>query len=255
MESYYTRSYGAYRPEHGTSRGGLDEFINQARRTGSIRHIDSPTGKKLLDVGAGGGMFLNAARELGAEVTGVEPDAESASRCRDAGITVFNGTLESNIDQVRTRSPFDIITANHVLEHVPDPIVTLKTMKSLLADSGFIWIAVPNGACLGARSLKWRWHSTDLPFHFHQFNPQSLRRAAGEAGLHVRRFYTYSLPSSVAASVQLFLRYKLLIPRSLTQSITRPDGFFAPWIASRLDRDEAGEAIIAEFVVDSEGKV
>lgn len=95
----------------------------------------------LLDVGTGIGQFLAVARDSYTEVYGTEVSSraiEIAKRKYD--LNLFRGTLENlPIDKV-----FDNITLFHVLEHVPDPRVTLEKCHSLLSEQGILAIAVPN---------------------------------------------------------------------------------------------------------------
>ncbi len=100
---------------------------------------------------------------------------------QEQGLRVFQGSLDEYIAQARNRPQFDIITANHVVEHLAEPVESLRMMKGLLAPGGFIWISVPNGAYPLCRALKGRWHSSDLPYHLMQFSPASMTKAGHQA--------------------------------------------------------------------------
>ena len=240
LETYYSAQYAAYKPSHGASATD-DKVIAQARSTGRFRHIPIPEGKRLLDVGCGGGYFLRICAKLGATVQGLEPNAIAAAQARQQGFPVFNGMLD-DFDSV---DRFDFITANQVLEHVPDPVSTLAKMKSLLAPGGMIWLAVPNGDCVWARKLGWRWDGADLPFHLLQFGPRSLTMAAERAGLKVGRLYTSSAPKIVAYTVRKHLRARYGIPQMLSAFFITPRRGAA--IGARLDAETAGDNLIAEL--------
>ena len=158
---------------------------------------------------------------------------------------MFTGTLEDYAASAQDR--FDIITANHVLEHVPNPVATLSVMKGLLAENGMIWIAVPNADCYFSRVLKGYWYGTDLPYHLMQFDTESLTLAGKRAGLEVRSLATYSLPVAVAASSRQLLRMRYLIPMRLLLRIKSFELDVAPRVANRLDSNGRGEAILIEF--------
>ena len=224
-----------------------DRDVEQAEETGIFRHIPVPRNMRLLDVGCGGGYFLRIAKRLGAIEQGVEPSEYAAGIAQQQGLNVFCGTLEefaaTNIDSAK----FDVVTANHVIEHVPNPVETLQAMKQLLAPNGFIWIAVPNAAYPINRAIKGRWHSADLPYHLMQFSPSSIAQAGRQAGLKLRRQYTESIPSIVEGSLGQYFRYRWMLPRRLTTKL----GLLGPisrWYAKRVDRVSNGEAIITEFV-------
>ncbi len=243
---YYDKSYQAYDPMHG-SQADDDREIEQAKSTGTFRHIPVPTRKRLLDVGCGAGWFLRISKKLGAIEQGVEPNEHPAALAQSQGLRVFHGTLESYASQVAADVQFDIITANHVLEHVPNPVETLATMKRLLAPGGFIWIAVPNAAYPICRALKGHWHSSDLPYHLMQFTSKSLMECGLSAGLDVRRVSTESMPHSVSASLGQYLRYKWMVPRRFTEKTGVLNGV-SNWYARRVDAKINGEAILMEFV-------
>jgi 2-polyprenyl-3-methyl-5-hydroxy-6-metoxy-1,4-benzoquinol methylase len=245
LEAYYTASYDAYDPSHGAA-GSDDVVVEKARRDGEFRHVRVSQGTRLLDVGCGAGFFLRIAARLGAEVQGVEPSALAADRARESGIPIFTGTVEHYAQSSGNRQ-FDLITANHALEHTPDPVRTLEVMKGLLAPGGMIWIAVPNADSTFSRRLRSRWYVLDVPFNLMQFTMQSLSRAGQLAGLQVLSVRTYSLPASTAASLRELLRRHYLIPKRVTLRIGLIDTVVAPRLARRHDRQSRGEAIIAEF--------
>lgn len=243
---YYNNFYSAYDPMHGSQHEDEKE-IEIAKRDGYFRHIPLPTGKRLLDVGCGAGRFIRIAKKLGAIEQGVEPSAYAADVASRQGLRVFNGTLEDYAKQAPAGTHFDVITANHVVEHVPRPVETLQVMRQLLAPGGYIWIAVPNAAYSLCRALKGRWHSSDLPFHLMQFTPASIAETGRRAGLEVRAQRTESIPSIVAASLGQYLRYKWMLPRRLTSAFGILD-LVADRYAKRVDKRVAGEAILTEFV-------
>ena len=240
LQSYYSAHYAAYRPSHG-AQASDEDVIAKALSDGRFRHIPLPEGKRLLDVGCGGGYFLRICSKLGAKVQGVEPSKIAAEKARRQGLSVFNGML----DHFASAQRFDIITANQVLEHVPDPVFTLRKMKNLLAPGGMIWLAVPNGDCVWARKLGWHWDGADLPFHLLHFGPRSLAVAAERADLKVARLYTNSAPKIVAFTIRKYLHARYRIPhRLLRLFITRGRGAA---IGAKLDAEGAGDNLIAEL--------
>jgi 2-polyprenyl-3-methyl-5-hydroxy-6-metoxy-1,4-benzoquinol methylase len=248
LEFYYNSKYVAYDPIHG-SEASDDEEVERANRSGNIRHIPVPTGMRLLDVGCGGGWFLRICKRLGALKQGVEPSRYAAEIAQKQGTRVFHGTLEQYIEQAPSNTQFDIITANHVVEHLPDPVETLRAMNRLLALGGFVWIAVPNAAYPICRALKGRWYSSDLPYHLMHFSPASMAEARRRAGFVVRRQITESMPQHVAASIRLLLRYRFYIPQRLTSKLSVLQAA-SKWYARRVDAKVTGEGLLTEFVPD-----
>ena len=242
LEPYYTGDYPAYQGSHG-AQGNDEQVVADARASGEFRHIPLPTGKSVLDVGCGGGFFLRICEKLGATVTGIEPSPIAAEKAKSFGLNVFQGT----IDDFHTEERFDIITASQVLEHVPDPVSTLRHMKALLAPGGTIWIAVPNAGCRWAKSLGWKWDGADLPYHLLHFTPESLAKAAARSGLNVSRIYTRSEPSIVAYSMHKHLQESWRIPYRVAKLIYRPR--MAERLGRQLDMQTEGDNLIAELTM------
>ena len=144
---------------------------------------------RLLDVGCGSGLFLERMRDFGWQVAGVEPDAPAASTARRR---LGEGCLVvPHIDDpALTRETFDAITLSHVIEHVPDPVGTLRSCRDLLEPNGTLVCVTPNTGSLGARSFGASWLHWDPPRHLNLFDPASLERAVREAEFEVERIAT-----------------------------------------------------------------
>ncbi len=100
-------------------------------------------GARLLDIGAGIGTFLSLARDtLACKVTGTEVSSMAVRVAQERyGIALLFGRVE---DLQLPNGSFDIVTLWHVLEHLPSPGQTLDLCYHLLANGGWLAIAVPN---------------------------------------------------------------------------------------------------------------
>lgn len=95
---------------------------------------------RLLDFGCGAGGFLDIARSHASRVDGIELEKALQSRFKDKGLNVF-----SNLEAAKKNgAKWDLITAFHVVEHLPDPKNTLIEIANLLSDAGELIIEVPN---------------------------------------------------------------------------------------------------------------
>lgn len=196
----------------------------------------------MLDVGTGGGYFLRICKKLGAETFGVDPSVEAVATARAQGLDIFHGTIHD----FQHAGQFDVITANQVLEHTPDPVIVLRKMRSLVADEGVIWISVPNFGCIWSRLLGWRWDGADLPYHLVHFGAESLARAGNKAGLRVRVMRTHSDRAIVKYSARKVLRHRFGIPERLGRAIVSER--WAGSYGAKLDRAGGGDTLIVEFV-------
>ena len=86
-------------------------------------------GRKLLDVGCGAGGFLLAARSYAQSVCGVEPEKLLAPFFARQGLNVY-----PSLDAIPPNKSFDIITLFHVLEHSPNPVDLLASLRILAGE-------------------------------------------------------------------------------------------------------------------------
>jgi len=127
----------------------------------------------VLDVGCGRGLFLEVMRRGGWSVKGVEFGRESAGCASETyGIEVVYG--DSSEWGFEERS-FDVITINHVLEHIKNPGETIGACRLLLRDGGLMVAAVPDISSLQGQTGRGRWFHLDIPYHLHHFSEFGLR--------------------------------------------------------------------------------
>lgn len=99
-----------------------------------------PFATSLFDVGAGLGMFLRLAKDMGWQVSGVEPNQEAVAVLLEKyGIQVENGFLESVIAENR----YDVVTMWDLLEHLAEPRMAIEKINQLLNDDGVLVVEVP----------------------------------------------------------------------------------------------------------------
>jgi SAM-dependent methyltransferase len=134
---------------------------------------------RYLDVGCGSGASLGVAAALGWRAAGIEVDADAAARARR-----FTGAVHVGDALTAPYPPgsFDVVSAFHVLEHVPDPIALTRRMLEWLAPGGLVLIEVPNAGGLGAALFGRAWSGLELPRHLSQFTRESLGRVVECAG-------------------------------------------------------------------------
>ena len=171
-----------------TSRGLINRLYQSVRKRtlkNKRRLIERQTGINkgcVLDVGSGTGAFVNEMKKSGWQVTGLEPDADARSVCKQ----VYDIELRS-IEQLFELAPssFDAITMWHVLEHVHDLHGYLAQLKSLLKQNGKLFIAVPNYTSMDAVIYKEHWAAYDVPRHLYHFSPASMLLLMEKYGLKV----------------------------------------------------------------------
>jgi len=138
---------------------------------------------RLLDFGCGGGGYLKRMADLGWHVTGMDSSFEMVDRVRnELGLNAIAGTLPH--PALRPCS-FDVVTLWHSLEHVHDPLATLREVYRVLVPGGKVVIACPNIDSWAFRQFGASWFGLDLPRHLTHFTPDSLSEMLHASGLRV----------------------------------------------------------------------
>ena len=151
-------------------------------------------GKRVLDVGCGGGLLSEGMAKLGASVTGIDmapaPLAVARLHQHKSGVADLR-YLESSAEQLATTeaSSFDIVTCMEVIEHVPDPVSLVTACARLTKPGGSVFFSTLNRnaksfltAIIGAEYL-----FRMLPKGTHEYErfirPSELRHWGMQAGL------------------------------------------------------------------------
>jgi len=149
---------------------------------------------RLLELGCAYGVFLDYARRSGWSIHGVEVSSYAADEARRRfNIDVFCGTLE---EAGFPDEFFDLCHMNHVLEHLPTPLSTLREVYRVLRKGGLLAVEVPNELedLYGTFREKVLGRSRVPPpapsGHLLFFNPLTLTRMLEAAGFKVIHLQT-----------------------------------------------------------------
>jgi SAM-dependent methyltransferase len=161
--------------------------------------LDLKRGTKVLDVGCGTGKTSRwLMSNFGCDVTGIEPHLPTAGIAADNGLQVHGGTLAD----FESEETFDVVLLIHVLEHLEDPLESLRQVHRLLQAGGHLVVALPNAGSLERRLFGAFWDGWDIPRHVHHFNPSSLSYLlqASDFAHHRMAYEWYSLFSRSLAN-------------------------------------------------------
>jgi 2-polyprenyl-3-methyl-5-hydroxy-6-metoxy-1,4-benzoquinol methylase len=136
-------------------------------------------GARLLDIGCANGGFLLQMQSIGWEVAGVEPDPKAVAQAQAAGLDVRPGLLQAD---TFPKAHFDAITMGHVIEHLHEPLETLRNCFTVMKPGGVIAIATPNFQSFGHSIFGRDWFALEIPRHLVLFTPESLRLALKSTG-------------------------------------------------------------------------
>jgi SAM-dependent methyltransferase len=148
----------------------------------ALRYASFRPGARLLDVGCARGEFAETATAMGLDVTGIDVNSDAIARARQrVPEAVFHCA------QLAPGTPpgvWDLVTMFDFIEHVDDPVETLRVAATALAPSGQILISTPRAGSLGHR-LAGRWWPEYREEHLVLFSRKGLGISLARAGLGI----------------------------------------------------------------------
>ncbi|MGX5655566.1 class I SAM-dependent methyltransferase [Geodermatophilus nigrescens] len=205
----------------GSADGGAQEtgrfdpamILQRTWTAGRLALLDRVRGRaaggRLLEVGAGYGLFLDAARRAGWTASGVELSRTGAQHAVDAlGLDVFCGQLA---DAPLTPG-FDVVCAWDTVEHVPDPLDFWRTARSLVAEDGVVLFSTPYVSSLPARLLGTRWWTLKPAEHIWHFTPRTHAMVLARAGFALTQVVRSPLAPSNAGRLDSLVGVARPIP-------------------------------------------
>ena len=223
LSAYYSKDY------YGSSRQKFNPLVeswtiwsnNRLAKTilKSAQHSIGDKNKtpKVLDIGCGRANLLKAFRNHGCECHGVErsdfpdePDLEN--------ITIYK---QDFLDKEFNENSYDIIVIWHVLEHLTDPVRTIRKAQKLLKTDGSLIVAVPNFASYQRIIFGKHWFHLDLPRHTYHFDPNSLSTLFLNSGLRIKSFSTRSIDQSLFGFIQSAINFLSINPPNTLYSILK----------------------------------
>lgn len=174
LKSYYNESYnyGSFKSE---------AFWKRLHSNLRIRFL-SPYLKekfKILDFGCGHGYFVKEASKA-YQSFGFDIGAQKINNSKEGSITYSYDFKTYN------EKDFDLITAWHVIEHLPNPLEVILELKNRLKPNGILAIAVPNIESLGFKlcAEKWNWVQPPLS-HIYHYKAKNLCDLLINAGFEI----------------------------------------------------------------------
>jgi 2-polyprenyl-6-hydroxyphenyl methylase / 3-demethylubiquinone-9 3-methyltransferase len=130
--------HGAFRPLH---------VLNPVR----LAYIDaraSLRGKRILDVGCGGGLLSEAMAKAGATVTGIDLGPATVEvaelHALESGASVRYLRESAEQHAIANAGAYDLVTCMEMLEHVPEPQSVMHALHTLVKPDGDVFVSTIN---------------------------------------------------------------------------------------------------------------
>ena len=192
---------------------GFQSWLNGENR---LAYSWVPKNVRILDIGCGFGETLGYHRARGCDVYGVEVDENIRRVAEKFGFNVHVGLFDPDIYDAGF---FDYVTMDQVIEHVTDPLETLRGIARILKPGGVAILSTPNSHGWGAMIFGRRWINWHAPYHLHHFSIRSMKFATQKTGLTVKKTRT------ITSSEWLYYQWNHLVTYP---AMGTPSGFWSP---------------------------
>ncbi|BEI40476.1 bifunctional 2-polyprenyl-6-hydroxyphenol methylase/3-demethylubiquinol 3-O-methyltransferase UbiG [Polynucleobacter sp. HIN9] len=117
-------------------------------RLGWIKSITNLDGKRVLDVGCGGGILAESLSKSGATVTGIDLSTKALKVAElhqlESGTTVRYRSISAEDLAKEEPHSYDVVTCMEMLEHVPDPASVVQACANLCKPGGHLFFSTLN---------------------------------------------------------------------------------------------------------------
>jgi 2-polyprenyl-3-methyl-5-hydroxy-6-metoxy-1,4-benzoquinol methylase len=174
---------------------GKDLWVQQQRANHMVKLLETEPPEqpgRILDVGASTGVLLKAFQDaFSCEITGVEPGDAYRAYAENRGIPMYP-SLEALTESKEGK--FSVVSLIHVLEHLPDPVGMLRSIRQdLLDEKGYLLLEVPN----------FYTHDSYELAHLACYTPHTLQEVLRQAGFETETLKKHGLPRSTLLNLYL----------------------------------------------------
>jgi 2-polyprenyl-3-methyl-5-hydroxy-6-metoxy-1,4-benzoquinol methylase len=146
---------------------------------------------KTLEIGAGRGEFISLLNQLGLKAQGLENNFENVNIAMSNDLRVEQGYL---LDRQNNSKSYRFIVCNNFLEHQPNIKRFLKKIHSIMDETGFVYLSVPNLERIIERGCFYEFVADHLVY----FSKQTLKTAIENSGLVIERIYLKNNENDIA---------------------------------------------------------
>ena len=209
MGFYYPDNYGPYKgTQVDNNREKENSFKTNILRIAKIifdtRSTVIPKLRpgRMLEIGCASGSYLHYMAKNGWQVEGIEFSPIPAQSARDLGYAVETGALEKII---KPENRYDLIVGWMVLEHLHQPVESLRKMAKWACSNAMLVISVPNIGSFESRIFGRNWYALQVPTHLFHYDTESIVKTLRAGGWEVVRIHHHRSVSNLIASTGYWL--------------------------------------------------
>jgi SAM-dependent methyltransferase len=175
--------------------------LKQTQRLKRLRSLVDSNRITLLDYGCGNGAFIKeSAREMPTgKFYGYEISSQNEKQVLfDGRVVLLKGSFEFLLQELPL---CDLITMNHVIEHLPDPLKVLSVLQMKLKRNGILEGQTPATDSLEQKIFKKGWSGFHAPRHTVIFSRKGLQKILEHAGFAQSQITPAFNPAGIAISL------------------------------------------------------
>jgi 2-polyprenyl-3-methyl-5-hydroxy-6-metoxy-1,4-benzoquinol methylase len=195
-EAHYQEVYASQEYQDIVKDLGIKSHEYRVQRFGAervelmTRHLAAMARPRYLDVGCSTGFVVEAARDRGWEATGIDLNPSAIEFGRTRGLDLRTVALE---DAGFPAGSFDALSLFDVLEHLFDPVRTLRACVRLLRPGGILFAYVPNYDSASRLLMGKDAHFIWPTHHLNYYTPVTIQALMGREGLRTEYVATEGL--------------------------------------------------------------
>jgi SAM-dependent methyltransferase len=195
LATFYPERY------HSFGASGLLARLKDNARLRRLRSFLASDRGVILDYGCGDGRFIKhaAASTSGLVFWGYEMAARKKEDVtHDGRVTIIHGSVD---DLLSVLPPCDVVTMNHVIEHLPDPLAVLSALHGRMNAGATMEGQTPAADSLERKVFRSRWSGFHAPRHTVVFSRTGLKRMLTTAGFQNPAVTAAFNPAGIAVSL------------------------------------------------------
>ena len=207
IKDYYQEDYQPYKDDYSILVRWfikLRTLLEIKKYNRLLKNKDSPGGVKVLEIGCARGKYIKSLRDWGGyQVIGVEIDKKSSEYAqKEHNLEVRCGEL---LSQNFPANNFDIVIMNHVLEHLYNPLETLKEVHRILRPRGLLLVRTPDSDVIERKLFGKYWSPYEAPRHIILFSKSILRKILSSLDFRFIEVSNEKSPNNIILSIKNYL--------------------------------------------------